>query len=196
MTDPLSLSASLIAISGLAGAALKTSITLYEFWKSLEAASDDIEQFALDIRTFASITQMGHATLSLHYEKEPTSPILEYFKQLEILDLLAEQSRRVRKRIRLARRHTESVQSSLKLVTRLKWIYRKNEVKALYPDMESLKSTLILAMAYVNWEVAQKRGDSEETRQEMQVPFVLMDVCTLTQIALPSSCKFRLNSSP
>jgi hypothetical protein len=181
MTDPLSLSASLIAISGLAGAALKTSIKLYGFCKSLEAASDDIEQFALDIRTFASITQMGHTTLSLYYAKEPTSPVLKYFKQLDILDSLAEQSRRARKRISLARRHTESVQSSHKLVTRLKWIYRKKEVKALYPDMESLKSTLILAMAYVNWEVAQKRGDSEETRQEMHVPFAFMEVCTLTQ---------------
>ena len=170
MTDPLSLSASLIAISGLAGAALKTSIALYGFCRSLEAASDEIEQFALDIRTFATITQMGQTTLSLYYAKEPTSPILEYFRQLEVLDLLAEQSRRARKRIRLARRHTESVQSTHKIVTRLKWIYRKKEVKALYPDMESLKSTLLLAMAYVNWEVAQKRGDSEETRQEMQVP--------------------------
>jgi len=169
MMDPLSFSVSLISIAGLASAALKTSMALYGFARELEAASEDIEQFALDIRTFASITQMGHSTLSLYYTKEPTSSVLDYIKELEILDLLAKQSRRTRKKIKNAWRQTESVQSSLKFVTRVKWIFRKKEIKVLYPDMESLKSSLLLVMAYVNWEVAQKKGDSEETRREMQV---------------------------
>jgi len=174
--DPLSFSASLIAVIGLASAALKTSTALYRFSRGIEAASDDIEQFALDIRTFASIMQMGHSTLSLHYAKEPTSPVLNYVKELEILDLLAEQSRRTKHRIKRAWHQTKSVQSSHRLLTRLKWMSRKKEIKALYPDMESLKSSLLLVMAYVSWEVAHKRKDSEETRQEMQVLGAYMDV--------------------
>jgi hypothetical protein len=167
MIDPFGFSASLIAIAGAAGTAVKTSIWLYQLARAVEAANEDIEKFALDIRTFASIVQMAHDLLKRYHTTEPDSHILNYVMELKILDSLAEQSKLTKKRINGAWRQTESVQSSIKMITRIKWIFRTGEVKALYPDMESLKSSLLLMMTFVNFEVAQKRGDSKETHQEM-----------------------------
>ena len=166
--DPLSFSASLIAITTLAGAALKTSFLLYDFAKELQAASEDIEKFALDIQAFGFVIDTGHECLKDYCERERTSQVLNYFKDLQIVRSLGKQSKRTNKQIDRARRQTESAQSRIRMLTHIRWVFRNKKLfDALYPDMASLKSSFTLVMLYINYEIAQKRGDSKENRQEV-----------------------------
>jgi hypothetical protein len=166
--DPLSFSASLVAISTLAVAALKTSLLLYDFAKELQAASEDIENFALDIQAFGFVIDTGHECLKDYCEKEPTSQVLNYFKDLQIVHSLGKLSKRTNEQIDCACRQTESTQSRSKTLTQIKWVFRNRKLfDALYPDMASLRSSFTLVMLYITYEIAQKRGDSEETRQEV-----------------------------
>lgn len=167
MIDPISFTASLVAILGTGTAALKYSISFYELARAVKSASDDIERFALDIRFFGTLMKTGYRCLETYYAKEPNSQVLNYFEELQIIASLSEQSKRTKKRIRRAWHRADSVPSGFKIVTRLKWIFRKGEVEAIYPDMERLKTSLQLIMTFVNFEAVQKRGDSEEARREM-----------------------------
>jgi hypothetical protein len=166
--DPLSFSVSLIAITTLAGAALKTSLLLYDFAKELQAVSEDIEKFALDIQAFGFVIDTGHECLRDYCKSEPASQVLNYFNDLQIVHSLGKQSKHTKKQIDRACQQTESAQSRSKTVTRLRWVFRNRKLfDALYPDMASLKSSFTLVMLYINYEIAQKRGDSVETLQEV-----------------------------
>ncbi|KAE9381239.1 hypothetical protein N431DRAFT_551386 [Stipitochalara longipes BDJ] len=171
MLDPLSFSASLIAVTGLVGTVFRTSQTLYAVAKQVQSASEDIEKFALDMRNFGIVMDIGHGCLESFFSTcEPTSPLFTYFKDLEVMESLAAETELTRKGIRRARRKIESARSRNQTYAHLKWVFRKKYLDALFPGMERLKSNFTLMMAYVNFEVAQKRGDSEETRRELQVP--------------------------
>lgn len=52
------------------------------------------------------------------------------------------------------------------LFTKVRWLAKKNEVRGLKPDMESLKSSLHLVMAAITMEALQHSG-SEDLQEEM-----------------------------
>ena len=176
MAEAVGLVSSLIAVAGLVGTALRTSQELYSFAEQVHSASEDIEKFALDMRNFGCVIDIGRDCLERFRSTcEPTSLLLRYFQNLEVIESLAEESKLTREGIRRARsktgvrRTTDSTRSWSKKYDHIKWVFRKKHLDALYPGMERLKSNFALIMAYVNFEVAQKRGDSEETRRELQV---------------------------
>lgn len=59
------------------------------------------------------------------------------------------------------------MRSDIKLFTKIKWIFRKGEVKALRPEMESLKSSLQLLIHCIMLEEMQQEEMADETREEM-----------------------------
>ena len=170
MIDPLSFTASLVAIGGLVGTVFRTSQTLYLLAEEVSSAREDIEKFALDMRNFGFVIEMGHSCLDRFCSTcEPTSPLFTYFKDLEVLESLAEQVKLTRKSIRHVRSKTVGARSRYETFAHIKWVFRKKYLDSVYPGMERLKSNFSLMMAYVNFEVAQKREDSKETRLELQV---------------------------
>jgi hypothetical protein len=170
MMDPLSFTASLIAVAGLAGTVFNTSQTLYAIAEQFRSAREDIERFALDMRNFGIVIKIGHRCLKDFFSTcAPASPLFRFFKDLKVLESLAEESELTRKGIRRARSKTLAAQSSNQAFARLKWVFRKKHLNALHPGMERVKSNFALMMAYVNFEMAQRRGKSEENRREMQV---------------------------
>jgi hypothetical protein len=176
MAEVVGLVSGLITVAGLVGTAFRTSQALYSFAEQVHSASEDIEKFALDMRNFGYVIDIGRDCLERFRSTcGPTSPLLRYFQNLKVIESLAEESKLTREGIRRARsktglrRTTDSSRSWSKKYNHIKWVFRKKHLDALYPGMERLKSNFALIMAYVNFEVAQKRGDSEETRRELQV---------------------------
>jgi hypothetical protein len=170
MMDPLSFTASLIAVAGLAGTVFNTSQTLYAIAEQFRSAREDIERFALDMRNFGIVIKIGHGCLNDFFSTcDPASPLFRYFKDLRVLESLAKETELTRKGIRRARSKTLAAQSSYQTIAHMKWVFRKKHLDALYPGMERVKSNFSLMMHYVNFEMAQRRGESEENRREMQV---------------------------
>jgi len=169
MGDPISFTASLLAIASAAGVALGVSVSLYDFARAVQAASDDIEDFALDIRAFGSIIQLGHDSLKRYCSRGIASPVLKYLDELELVEQLAAQSKRTKKHINRTWNKTKSIESDFDVITRMKWYFRRADVLALRPEMEALKTSLILITNYIAIEAATHREDTKETREEMYV---------------------------
>lgn len=167
MVDPLSFTASLAALVGVAGTSLKASMFLYDFCKRVKGAEEEIEKFALDVQNFGSLVHMGHKCLERYSAKAPRSLLMENLKELQMVASLAKQAIDTEKRIKRARKQVEDVKSRSKKWTRVRWVFTTSEVERLHPEMEKIKSGLNLVINCVNFEIAQSRGDSEETRQEM-----------------------------
>jgi hypothetical protein len=83
----------LLALLALVGAALEISLFLLELSQDIGGASDDIEKFAKDIRIFAGIVKAGYRSLKSYSESQPASLNIKCFKELRIIESLAEQSR-------------------------------------------------------------------------------------------------------
>ena len=176
MAEIIGLVSGLITVAGLVRTAFRTSQALYEFAEQVHSASEDIEKFALDMRNFGYLIDIGRDCLERFRSTcEPSSPLLRNFQKLKMIECLAEESKFTKESIRRARRKTcvgpttDSTRSWTRKYNDMKWVFRKKHLNALYPSMERLKSNFALIMLYVNFEMAQKRGDSEETRQELQV---------------------------
>lgn len=86
------MTASLIAIGTAAGTALKISKSLYDLARTYKSAAEEIENFALDLRSFASVVQLGQDSLERHRKKSPLSEIIKYIESLDVLNQLAAQS--------------------------------------------------------------------------------------------------------
>jgi arginine deiminase len=163
--DPLSLTASLIAIGTAATTALQISKSLYDFARAYKSAGEEIENFALDLRSFASVVQLGQDSLDRHRKNAPFSQVIRYIESLDVLNQLASQSSRTTTNIERVWQQTQSLQTDT-LVTKVKWMAKKSEVRRLKPDMESLKSSLHLVMAAVTMEALQQSG-SRDLQDEM-----------------------------
>ncbi|KAH7130977.1 hypothetical protein EDB81DRAFT_129757 [Dactylonectria macrodidyma] len=164
--DPLSLTASLIAIGTAATTALQISISFCDLAKTYKSAAGEIEDFALDLRAFASVVQLGQDSLERHRNKSPLSEVIRYIESFDVLNQLASQSKRTTTNIERVWQQTRSLQSD-NLLTKVKWIAKKSEVRGLKPDMESLKSSLHLVMAAITMEALQKNG-SEDAQEEIK----------------------------
>jgi hypothetical protein len=197
MADPLSLTASLLAIGSAAGAALKISIALYTFSRNVQAASKDIQEFALEIRVFGTLMRAGYKCLKNYYRKERNSKLIYYIKKQKLLQSLVEQSDSIEERIYSACVLVENLPSSFKWWERVKWVIRKNKVETIRPSMEKLTNSFSLLMAFVNFEALQKQGgDSEETHREKSVPsFMSLALLTRSSIYLKEQMKILIGTN-
>lgn len=167
MADPLSLTASIIAIGGAAVAALKISIALCDIARNVNEAADDIENFSLDVRSFALVVQLGHDSLERHQRRSPLSHVLQYIESNNVIEQLAKQSERTKDRLEKAWKSTDSLEGGVKLVNKFRWMLKKEEIRGLKPEMESLKTSLQVVMSSIMMEFLQQKEDSEDIREEM-----------------------------
>lgn len=168
--DPLSLTASLVAILGIAGSATKLSRTLYSVARKAGPAGVGIESFAMDVSTFASVVQMAHSLLNEHCDVQTRlqpSLVLQNIEENEVLDQLVAQSKSVINHIKLVRPRLKSIQGSFDFITRLKWHLRKTEIQALGLRVESVKTNLLLVISLVHLEAVKQQVPSAETDQLM-----------------------------
>jgi hypothetical protein len=141
--DPVSLTASPIAIGTAATTALRISKSLCDLAESYKSAAEDIENFAQDLKMFASVIQLGQDSIERHRKKAPTSRVMQYIESLDIMHQLALQSKRTTKNVERVWQQTETLKLE-KLLTKVKWMMKKSEVRGLKPDLEVSKLASIL----------------------------------------------------
>jgi hypothetical protein len=171
--EVIGLAASIVAIGQAAQIALNMSRSMRRLARSIRAAQDDIRQFAEDIYIFSSVIGAAQFSLYSHCDTEKTlTPVLRYIEHSKVLDRLVEQSDGVIDHIREIKPRIRSLESRIPLKAKFKWLFRRTEVEALRPKMESVKASLNLIITIVTLEVvAQKHSSKEvpskEFRREM-----------------------------
>jgi hypothetical protein len=168
--EVIGLAASIIAIGQAAEIALNMSRSMRHLAHRVRAAQEDIRRFAKDIEIFSSVIGAAHYSLYIHCDTKKTlSPVLHYIEHSKVLNQLVEQSEGVVDHIRELKPRIQSLKSRIPLNAKFKWIFRRAEIEALGPKMESVKASLNLIMAIVTMEMlAQKDSStSKEVRREM-----------------------------
>lgn len=167
MAEALAVIGAVTAILQIAGAATKFSQTLYRTAHYAGSAKEDIQAFAMDIGAFASVIRVAHDAIRGHCEKESNSAVLQFVRDHKILRQLVEQSGRIRKRIEAVRPRIQELRGKFSMINRWKWVLKRPEVKALHPEMECVKTNLLVVMHVVALELAQQGEQSDATRREM-----------------------------
>jgi hypothetical protein len=175
MAEILGLAASIVAIAGVADHALRLAKSMKRLARDLGAARKDIRLFARDIDAFSSLIGAAHYTLQTHAKPESSSKVLVFIHERKLLGQLVEQSDRVIDHIEELRPDIKSLKSSISFITRIRWIMRREDVNALRPKMESVKTSLNLVISMVMYEAlmqssvlqASSHNISEATQREV-----------------------------
>jgi hypothetical protein len=166
MAELIGLAASIIAIGGAADTAWKIGRAMRRLARHLGAAREDIRKFARDIEDFSLL--IGGAQLSLHnlsMKPQAQTKVLEYIHNRKLLKRIVAASNRVMDYIYKIWPRLESLESSLALFEKIKWVRRRSQVEALGPKMESVKSSLQLVVSVVTLETLLNQGQSPETKR-------------------------------
>ncbi len=149
MAEILAVSGALAVIVQLAEYGMKFSKIMIQFSHQVGSAYDEIENFALQVQMFSQVIGLARVTLLDHCSEVRESKVIRDIGKNQVLDGLAEQSRNVEKRLRVARRRVLAMKSKCRPLTVLKWILGKEYILKLSPDMESVKSTVDLLLSMV-----------------------------------------------
>jgi hypothetical protein len=107
-------------------------------------------------------------SLDIYLARDPALPVFRYIRANRVLELLVAQSTRTTRHIERVWRQTESLRSNISIITRMRWMLRKDAVRALRPEMESLKSLLSLVLGNVMLNsLLLRRDNSDVNRREM-----------------------------
>jgi hypothetical protein len=145
------------AIVGLAGAAVKLSMTLFEVADAVGSAGRQARMVATEV----SLLSQALRELSRGLKKK-----ISKRRSIE---------KTTRQLVRSCRRLISDLRTSLqgiapteyhtpKFLARVKWLFAKDKVDYVRSSLESLKSTLLLLVASIDFADAEKREKPKETR--------------------------------
>ncbi|KAK1623796.1 hypothetical protein BDP81DRAFT_399142 [Colletotrichum phormii] len=155
MAEVLGLVSSFAAIIQLVQYGEKFAKALYQYSEQQGYRTDEIERYAIQAITFSDVVRTAHFSLNQHCKKYPKSPVLDFIATQGALDNIAFQSESVELRLRKATSQVRSYLGSRNFVLSFfKWWYQKDCIKDLFPEMESIKTSLQLLMATAHFEIA------------------------------------------
>ncbi|KAH7317380.1 hypothetical protein BKA65DRAFT_113633 [Rhexocercosporidium sp. MPI-PUGE-AT-0058] len=139
-----------IAITTVAGTAAKVSTKLIRLANDLSSASEDIEEFADDMKLFSMAITISLNCLR-RYTEEPalaTSPVLKNLVETKGMEQLLHASARSQRRITKTWDIAKSVRKNRRLFedlrTSVKWLYKKQDILVLRSLLGEFKSDILL----------------------------------------------------
>jgi len=151
MAEIVGLTASVVAITAAASTALKLSKRMYGIARQLDVAADEIELFGHDMRLFNTAVELGLQSLKRMCKKlKPSGEMYHYLVRKKVLRQLADTSKSTERRLCSVWDTAESLQHRRRLLTHLKWVFKKADILALRPEMEALKSSLQLIVISIS----------------------------------------------
>jgi hypothetical protein len=167
MAEAVALAASLTALGGVAIAATKFAIVLQEVANDVRSAKEEIVNFLVVIKSFETLIGLARISLDRQFKKQNQSPVICYINDFNVMDDLVEQSKSVKRYMKKTTPKMKRLPSNIDFFTSFKWAMRKSKILALGPQMESVKTSLIIIMAIVKMEQVQQEPQSEEAVEEM-----------------------------
>lgn len=152
--DPISLATAVITIGGLV-------LTSARFAKSLDEArrfDKDIKKIWRSFSVFAPLMDSVSMSLSDLCRDHADSDVVQYIEYSGLATSLAETSEDIRDQIRVVRTRFEDA-AEARYPGRLWWtLVHKPDIAKLYPEMESLKLSLILVQNTINYSTTKDSG--------------------------------------
>jgi hypothetical protein len=161
--DPLSITASVIAVAGAAGTASKCARAFYKIARKAGAVREDVEFFASHIDTFGSIVSSVHNTIRDHYMKYRGSLTLQRLGQQASLKNLALQSNHLMRRLKDLEPDVKDRDVGLGFLGRARWLLKGAEREELCVWMERVKMAFVMIMYEVMYEALQERVFSQDS---------------------------------
>lgn len=146
MAEVLAIPAALAAVLQLAEYGRHFSKVLYRFARNASTAREDVRRFASQVRTFADTIDLAQVSLDRHISAYADSPIIAYISTRAVLHNIAQQALQIFGRFQDSRDLVRSMDSDFGLWARFKWSLRKATVLELFPEMENVKTSLLLLM--------------------------------------------------
>ncbi|OCK96146.1 uncharacterized protein K441DRAFT_54564 [Cenococcum geophilum 1.58] len=137
MTDPISVTASII---GITAAGIKLSRELYTICDTIGSSQAQIEDLACDLASFTSIVNELEAIF-----KSP-KPIHSDALKKSLSDVLDKCRSLFQKINRMIGRTESEGESTVRLKTRVAWVFRETKVRPIRASLESTKQTLGLML--------------------------------------------------
>lgn len=168
MAELVGLAASVTGLLGVGVAAVETSRSLRKLSRDIKFADKDIRMLDVAIRAFRNEIGFVHDRLIPQLSKPNRLSIFDYLERRKVFDDLLTQSKLAQEYIERLRPKINSLKSSIGMMTKLKWaFFKKQDIRDIGPQMETLKSSLTLIMMTVVMEGLLEGVQTEETQNEM-----------------------------
>ncbi|CZR66657.1 uncharacterized protein PAC_16558 [Phialocephala subalpina] len=178
------------SIIGVAGAGAKLSIVLFEFASTVGSAGQEVKRIGVEISLFCSVLKQLHSTLTKAKAYRYSLRALDTTQ--EILDQCQEVFKEIESILNGLRKGgvQGSAESSVDLVARVKWTFKRSQVQVLRATLESCKATLHLMLTTLEFaqKIATRRISTIETLAEdehegmMTRSLIIAQQCTVDNI--------------
>lgn len=158
----------LVGLLGVATAICKTSRTLLKLSHDIKFAEGDIRRLDVGTTLFANQIEIVYNKLFPRLSNPNRLSTFDYLDERNVMGDLLTQSKFAQESIERLKPKIKSLKSSIDLMTKLKWaFFKKQEIRDIGPQMESVKSSLILIMLIVIMEEHICGVQTNDTRREM-----------------------------
>lgn len=169
MIDPLSFTASIMAVIGAANFVVKGANSLYRISRDAGSMAKDVEFFASHIATFGSIVSSVANTLRDHFDKHSESLTLNRMFKHNTLDGLQRQVRHLMQRVKHLRPRTKAREVVLHWRARLRWVWQKSQREELCLWIDRVKDAFLLVMLQVMYEALERRASESQSTPSKEI---------------------------
>lgn len=169
MIDPLSFTASILAVIGAANFVVKSADTLYRISRDAGSMAEDVEFFASHIATFGSIVSSVARTLRDHFDKHSDSLTLDHMHKHNTLEGLQRQVRHLMQRVKHLRPRRKAREVVLHWKARLRWVWQKSQREELCLWIDRVKDAFLLVMLQVMYEALDLRASESQSISSREI---------------------------
>jgi hypothetical protein len=163
--DPLSICASVLAVSGAAGTASKAANSFYKMARKAGKAGEDMKFFSAHIDAFASIIHSAYSTIRDHYSEDNKSRTLEQLNQKATLTGLVFQVKHIIKGVKTLEPQLRPHTTGLSLKESFLWVWKGSEREELCVWMERVQLQFFMVMLQITYEALQQKASLQNSLQ-------------------------------
>jgi hypothetical protein len=169
MAEVLAITGGLAAALQLSSGAKKFATTLYRFARDAGLAGREVERFANQVQSFSDTVGLAHGTLSQFCSENPTSRVVVFISSKNVLKNIGTEAMAVRAHLRQIQHQVIGLRSTVTLWASFKWSIKKSSILELTPEMESVKTSLGLVLACVQFAttMARYKDDADGLREHL-----------------------------
>ncbi|KAK1987774.1 hypothetical protein LZ30DRAFT_684400 [Colletotrichum cereale] len=150
MAEVIGIVASAAALIQLVRYGKKSAHALYGFSRRAGISKIDVERCANHVRTFSLTVGLAHEALEEYGTDPSASPVFEFISSRKVLSAISIDSESLVSRLTLAVKRFRGLAAGGRTpMAFIKWWLHKDDVMALFPEMERIKTNLMLIIAVI-----------------------------------------------
>ncbi|KAL2195256.1 hypothetical protein P885DRAFT_62492 [Corynascus similis CBS 632.67] len=147
MAEVLAVAGGIAAIIQLAGCGKKLARVLHRFSRDVMDARDSVQRFANQVGIFSAVIEAAQQTISWYCRDNPESLLVTYINSSGLLASINLEAGIVRQHLRDIRNQVLHMKSTFVFWASIMWGIKKSSFKEVLPEMESIKTSLILLLS-------------------------------------------------